>query len=69
MNPELILISLLLVVSNLYWMRHSQRLVDKLMSRDFYEYKTAETKKQVERPVKKAEIIPENMGPLQDFIF
>jgi len=68
MNIELVVISSLLVLTNLYWMYHSQKLVDKIMSRDFTEYRTAEIKEPVKRPEKVQQGVPENLGPLQDFV-
>lgn len=53
------LLLLALVVSNIIWMRYSQTLINKLMSRNYHEY--AATREQVRGPKQKsakAEIQP-----------
>ena len=73
MSPEIItlgLVSLLLVVSNIYWMRHSQKLVDKIMSRDFTEYRSAELKKPIDkRPEQEPVVVRDDLAALNDFIY
>ncbi len=55
----------LLVFQQVYFMRQVQKLLDKLMSRSYTEYKAAE--KPVSRPAKQIYSPAEDMGPLQDF--
>lgn len=55
----------LLVFQQVYFMRQVQKLLDKLMSRSYTEYKSAE--KPVQRTIKQELVIPEDMGPLTEF--
>ena len=64
---SLVILTLLLVASNVYWALIYNRCVDKLMSRDFYSYqqakqitKTAET--ELAEALKSVKI-PEQTGP------
>jgi hypothetical protein len=63
-------LSFLLVVSNIFWAAHSQRLVNKLMSRDYFEYKSSLVHKKHKRAEKKEDIGPvEDLGPLHEVLF
>lgn len=65
---SLTILGILLVVTNVYWMYHSQKLVNKLMSRDFTEFRLAETKEPVKRDKRqasKSNESPEDFGVLQ----
>ena len=55
----------LLVFQQVYFMRQVQKLLDKLMSRSYTEYKAAE--KPTQRVKVQESIFPEDMGPLSEF--
>lgn len=54
---EIVCLSLigLVVFQQIYYMRQVQKLIDKLMSRSYTEYKTADIKQPVDRPKLKDE--------------
>ena len=47
---SLLVVSALFIFSHICWMAHAQKLVNKLMSRDYTEFKNAEIKENVVRP-------------------
>lgn len=56
------------VVQFFFWAYQVQRLVDKLMSRTYYDYQTAKTlAEEKPRPVKLEEGIPEDLRILNEF--
>lgn len=66
MIVELALIGII-VFQQVYYMRQVQKLVDKLMSRSFHEYKVAETVKPRETVKKEVpqEFVPDTSDSLQ----
>ena len=63
-----ITLAFLFVITQIFWMKHAQKLVDKVMSRDFNDY-TLAVKREKEVPKPKAQnIVPEDLGPLQEFM-
>lgn len=57
----------LIVFQQVYFMRQIQKLVDKLMSRDFQEYQTAVTPKKERPKVSEPQPLPEDLRVLQGF--
>ncbi len=57
----------LIVFQQVYFMRQIQKLVDKLMSRDFSEYQTAVTPKPPRAKVQETAPLPEDLRVLQGF--
>jgi hypothetical protein len=68
----IICLFLLNAFSTAAWMIHSQKLVNKLMSRDFHEYQVAEgvTQERKQKPPLKEEDLYEvnDFGPLNDLL-
>jgi len=67
---EIIVLAVLLVGSNIYWMINTQRLINKLMSTNYRDY-TLGTKlgKETEQRIIQKEIVPDDLRPLQEFHF
>lgn len=68
MSGEIILTTMvsLLVYQQWFYLREIQKLVDKLMSRDFGEYnRTANPAPKIK--IKLPEAVPEDMGALKEF--
>lgn len=61
-----LLLCLLLVFQQIYWAGVTHKLLDKLMSRNYHEYKQAESYKVVDRP-KPSEGPFEDLRALNDF--
>ncbi len=62
----IITLSSLLVFQQVYFMRQVQKLLDKLMSRSYTEYKLAD-KPIPSRGIAKENVMLEDMGPLTEF--
>lgn len=65
----LITISILFVASNVYWAWHSQTLVNKLMSRNFFDYQVASvTTDKPKATVKKNDFAIDDMSSMNEFM-
>ncbi len=64
---SLLTVSLLFIASNVYWAWHSQTLVNKLMSRNFYEYKEASVTTEKPKTKIKSEFAIDDMGSMSEF--
>lgn len=66
MELSLIVVSLLLVTSNIYWSFVNAKLVNKLMSRNYSDYQVATTLTEKHNKIEKPEEFhPEDLGNLQ----
>lgn len=65
-----IAVSVLLLWTNFFWMRHTQTLVNKVMSHNYRDY-AGGVKLEAEPPRKpyQKEIVAEDLGPLGEFKF
>lgn len=64
--PFLVLVGLL-AYQQVYWSKLTQKLVDKLMSRNYHEYKQAEGLQPIKGRAKAPEEVSEDLGVLNDF--
>ena len=66
MEAALIMLVSLLIWQQYFWMRHTQKLVDKLMSRSYFDYETSKQKlSQKKSPVVLDEGPPEDFSVLE----
>lgn len=65
---DLAVIGILLLLSNVFWAVTCHRLINKVMSRDFTEFRTAELKKELpqKRDVKPVHLV-DDMAPMESF--
>jgi hypothetical protein len=64
-----LVLGLMFMASNLYWAWHSQTLVNKLMSRNFFEYQAASvTTDKPKATVKKDNFAIDDMSSMTEFM-
>lgn len=65
LNSLFVILTMIIVVQQVYFMRQIQKLVDKIMSRSYTEYITATSPPPIR--VQTTNEIPEDLGPLKEF--
>lgn len=61
-------LAFVLIYNTIFWSRHSQKLVDKLMSRNFSEYQHSQTLTQSKPSIKIDNELPEDLRQLNDMV-
>lgn len=60
------LFGVILMGQQWFWMRHTQKLVDKIMSRDYFSYESAQTKPE-KNPEMKDQDAPEDLRVMEQY--